>query len=1057
MNKARMKNVALTLFVLLTLTMALIPMAKASVPPPPAIVLSPSAGPVPNDVTVYGTGFTPCGNVELWWDVDGKAGIDRSTDLQLGVAEANSAGAFAKVVTIPESFYGSHVLAAWDVATGQGPWIQYGYFVTSSLTLIPSCGPVGTPVTVEGTGFKANKYVDIYFNGIWQNESLANSVGSFTAYFNVPAIPCGKYPVEAKDRIVVCDVIAPFIVKPQIVLNPTQGPIGTVVTITGTGFDCCQPVYISFKHCGFPKTYWVTTGISTCVLGSFTYNFTIPTCVTIDGVCYPVCPGVYIIDAENTKFVITEAEAIADADPASLGFMGAYARAKFIVTPWFTIEPLTGPVGTEVTASGYGFGAGKTVSIFFKAVSENFLVATVGTDSKGNFETTFNVPEVVEGEYKVTADGVFATSKCCEVLSFEVIPWIWLNYYTGHVGDTVKVTGKGWDAFRNLGIIYGGIGNCVPSIPPECTICANMAIWWAWEEAPEGCKIMGILQPSGWAMVNVSYTNENGSFEVTFQVPESPGGYHPIYAGECLTTGWPYKMSANVPVFRVEPKIWIETHTSGSEGLSGEYVTLQGTGFSYVEAWFSITFGCRRPEFDMYFRVGTLVLDFDSNKQWIDEFNFIMNNEYSNGWQEMYWAWLKAILYHEGCPMFPEGYLPLYLDLNGTISHGYWWYWLWQSFYNMAGPFPEGVADMSYKGCPFLKVPVLEPGRKDVLAYYFGLEFSLSTSPEEVAFSSLASLPAEVDGLVAGLPTVLEKPMENPMGLLFGLDDCGLASVHLGKIYTDNATTCFTITKPEVETSSEEILSRLSQLEATVTGLVKDSEGNILAQIQTSVGTIQANLTALDAKITGLVTDSEGNILAQIQTSVGTIQANLTALDAKITGLVTDSEGQILAKIETSIGTIQNNLTALDAKITGLVTDSEGQILAKIETSIGTIQANLTTLGAKIVSLGDIGATVQTALGPVKASLDDLHAYVTVDQATKLAKIETDIGTLDGKLVSMEGKMATIETDVGTITTKTDLIVNHTGSIPITIALSLIAAIAAIAAAVLILRKVYIA
>jgi len=53
--------------------------------------------------------------------------------------------------------------------------------------------------------------------------------------------------------------------------------------------------------------------------------------------------------------------------------------------------------------------------------------------------------------------------------------------------------------------------------------------------------------------------------------------------------------------------------------------------------------------------------------------------------------------------------------------------------------------------------------------------------------------------------------------------------------------------------------------------------------------------------------------------------------------------------------------------------------------------------------------------------------------------------------------MATIETDIGTVTDKADLIVNHTGSMPVTIALSLIAAISAIAAAVLILRKVYIA
>jgi hypothetical protein len=1022
MNKARMKNVALTLFVLLTLTMTLIPMAKAVTGP--AIQVSPGSGPVPCDVTVTGWGFTPCGNVEIWWDLDGNSVIERDKDLQLGVAQADHNGYFEIGVTIPESFYGSHVLAAWDIASGQGPWVQTGYSVIPSITLIPSSGPVGTPVTVKGTGFGrpgptglvADVYWD-YYTPYWfkvVSSAPVSPVGSFTATFNVPQgahiSVYGEHGVHAKDRSSPSPHEADntFWVEPKIVLDPTQGPADgtTVVTIRGTGFDYCYSVDISLEGHGIEK--WWNGVTQTNGEGKFTYQITLNECIPNGlGECYPVKPGLYYIDART-------------------GVETAYAEAPFIVTPWFNMTPTTGPVGTLVKATGWGFTPSSTVDIVFEAQTDITVAEGVPTDSHGNFHAEFNVPEVPEKDdgYLVRADGVYATDESCDSTPFIVLPWIWITPSHGNVGDTVTVVGKGWDTFRNLGIIYGGIGNWPPfPIPSECIMCAHMALWWAWEETPKGCNIMGILQPWGWAMVQVAYTNEKGSFEVTFEVPESTGGYHPIYAGECLTTGWPYKMSANVPVFRVEPKIWIEGHEGVSEGLSESYVTLYGTGFSYVEAWFKCT-SYPEPRFDCYFRVGTLVLDFDSNKQWINEFNFIMNNEYDRGWQDMYWVWLKAILYHEGCPMFPEGYLPLYLDLNGTISHGYWWYWLWQWFYNTEAPCPGGVADMSYKGCPSLKVPVLEPGSKDVLAYYFGLESSLSTSPEEVAFASLASLPAEVNGLVAGLPAVLEKPIENPMGLLFGLDDCGLANVHLGKIYTDTATTSFTIKKPEVAVNSEEILSRLDKLEATVTGLVKDSEGKILAQIKTS----------------------EGNIVT-----------DLSALDARITGLVTDSEGHILAKIETSVGTIQANLTALDAKITGLVTDSEGHILAKIDTAIGTIQANLTALGAKIVSLDDIGATVETALGPVKASLDDLHSYVTVDLTTKLAKIETDIGTLDGKLVSMEGKMATIETDVGTITTKTDLIVNHTGSIPVTIALSLIAAIAAIAAAVLILRKVYIA
>jgi len=164
-----------------------------------------------------------------------------------------------------------------------------------------------------------------------------------------------------------------------------------------------------------------------------------------------------------------------------------------------------------------------------------------------------------------------------------------------------------------------------------------------------------------------------------------------------------------------------------------------------------------------------------------------------------------------------------------------------------------------------------------------------------------------------------------------------------------------------------------------------------------------------------------------------------------------------LAALEGNVNALKEQLSALDAKITGLITDAEGHIMAKIDTAAGAINLKLDALDAKIVNLDGDLVTIGTAIGDLQVTLDDLNAYITVDLTSKLATIETDIGTLEGKLVSMEGKMATIETDIGTVTDKADLIVNHTGSMPVTIALSLIAAISAIAAAVLILRKVYIA
>ena len=993
MRKAHMKNISATLLIILTFAISTISMVNAS---SLSIKVSPSSGSVPTTVRVYGWDASPCGNVEIWWDADGDP---NKLDVLLGTTEAKGNGYYEIYVTIPEAFCGAHDITAWDNATGSSAGTKFT--VTASISLNPTSGPVGTEVTVTGTGFKPNVQVDITYDGDKVASADTNDVGSFTATFTVPESKYGGHTVEAKDRSETpCSDSARFWVEPQIVLSPDQGPCETEVTITGTGFDKCEFVDISFECCRGCVWWWENVA-ETNEKGSFTYIFTIPCTLPLDKEeCCEVCPGVWIIDAETSE---------------------AYAEAPFIVTPWFTINPTIGPVGTEVTAEGYGFET-ETVDIVFEAFPGDITVKEdVPVDENGNFVTTFNVPEVVEGCYKVSADGIKATSECCEELCFEVIPWIWITPSEGHVGDTVTVIGKGWDAFRNLDIIYGGIANCRHPIPPENIIGPHMAIWWAWEKTPECCNIMGILQPWGWALVAEAFSDENGSFEVTFEVPESPGGFHPIYAGQCISTGCPSKISANVPVFRVKPKIWIEGHEGLSEGLSEEYVTLYGTGFSYVESWFA--FKCYpKPELTMYFRVGAFVLDFDSNKQWINEFNFIMNNEYSEGWQEMYWVWLRWIMDGccEPCPLFPEGYLPMYLDLNGTISHGYWWRWLWLLFYHETWPFSEAVIDdLTFKGTPFLKVPVLQPGEKEVMAYYAGLEFSLSLDPEDVRFMPFEALPAEIDGLIEGVPSMLVGPIGDPMGLLFGIDDCVDVEVRLGKLYGETASTIFTIKKPKVESDVsgvEEILSRLDELEARITGLVEDAEGNILAEIETSVGTIQADLSDLDARLSGLIEDSEGRILAEIETSIGVIQTDISNLDAKISAI------------------------------------SDG--IVTIETTLGSIQTDLSTINGKLVALeGDL-ATLMTDIGEFSVSLEDINTKIAVINGN-IAKIETDVGTIMGLVTTIDQNTAQIKTDIGTITATLNEVKNDTGLQPATIGLSMLAAIAAIAAAVMILRKVY--
>jgi hypothetical protein len=1006
---------------------AVIPMAF-SVTPTLTINVNPNTGKVPENVLVCGDCASPCGDVQIWWDADGDPNV---LDVLLGVTEANGYGHYEICVTIPEAFCGAHDITAWDVASGHSAGTKFT--VIPDIMLCPDCGYVGTTVRIKGTGFRRNVQIDIYYDEkvikTDPDQVMTNSIGTFLATFVVPECLCGLHDVEATDRYETpCSDEEDFFVKPKIVLDPTQGPVGTKVTITGKGFDCCELVDISFKCFCQRKTWWFNEVTETSPLGSFTYVFEIPSTLEdpeAEGGCIQVCPGPWWIDAHTHS---VDVERFPDRDP----------KALFIITPWFTIDLCKGPVGTEVTASGYGFDA-ESVDIVFKAFPADILVAEdVPVDEMGNFVTTFEVPEIVEGCYAVSANGIVATKCACEDINFEVLPWIWITPCDGYVGDTlVTVVGKGWDALRHVDIIYGGIANCMDSLPFECIIDPHMALWLSWEETPcWGCNTMIILQPSGWEFVIKTMTDENGSFEAEFYVPESPGGYHPIYAGECLSTGDPAKMSANVPVFRVHPKIWVESHEGESDGLSGEYVTLYGTGFSYVEFWLKMQCYPKR-QFDLYFRAGAFVLDFDSNKQWIDEFNFIMNNEYTEGWQEMYWAWLNWIRGGccKPCPLFPEGYLPVYIDLNGTLSHGYWWRWLWLLFYHEGYPVSDAYyEDLTYKGCPFLKVPVLQPGDKELLAYYFGIEVSFSSC----AHDDYDWKPREfgVEDVTEGEPAIFTSSIEDPMSMLFGAHTPDF-SVTLGKIYTETASTTFTIMKPKVEVNSpEEILNRLNELDAKLTGLVTDIKGT-LADVQLSVEGISldevlgslAEIKTNLGSIQGTVVNIDGNI-ALVQTDIGTFKVDLSNLDSKV------------VKLQTDVG-------KLDASITGI---SEGMVT--IQTNIGTIQTDIASVSGKLVSLDGALAIIQTDVGTFTTSLTDINTKITVINGN-VAKIDTDIGTIKGVVTKIDGDNAVIMTDIGEMHGTITDIKGDTGLQPATIGLSILAAISAIAAAVMILRKVY--
>ena len=84
-----------------------------------------------------------------------------------------------------------------------------------------------------------------------------------------------------------------------------------------------------------------------------------------------------------------------------------------------------------------------------------------------------------------------------------------------------------------------------------------------------------------------------------------------------------------------------------------------------------------------------------------------------------------------------------------------------------------------------------------------------------------------------------------------------------------------------------------------------------LVTIQTSLGTITTNLNNINATISELVVDSKGEILAKIDTALGPVTAKLNTIGADVTTVKGDTASvrTTLGDVETSLGSIQGIAT----------------------------------------------------------------------------------------------------------------------------------------------------
>jgi len=160
--------------------------------------------------------------------------------------------------------------------------------------------------------------------------------------------------------------------------------------------------------------------------------------------------------------------------------------AIFKVTPAISLDKSSGLVGESITITGSTFASGETsIQILF----DGDPVSTgIKADSQGSWAASFMVPEVPRGTHSITAGGGQTQTGDVSSLAFEVKPAITLSPQEGCVGTEVTVVGRGFAASRDVVVKYEGVQRAT------------------------------------------ARSDANGSFQVSFSVPESRHGERRVTA-----------------------------------------------------------------------------------------------------------------------------------------------------------------------------------------------------------------------------------------------------------------------------------------------------------------------------------------------------------------------------------------------------------------------------------------------------------------------------------------------------------------------------------------------
>jgi len=338
------------------------------------------------------------------------------------------------------------LLLAWPMASVMAA-------LNPTITVDPDEGDPGTAVDLDGSNYTVGEEYNVYFSSqdvavgkeitvdvtTWNRVVAGEPITTFgkvISEFTVPyqltggtddeAVHGGWYYIYVTynpDTVIVAKTTFLVTGFAELDIDIDEGPVGTTVEITGEGFIADEDITVEYDDDDVTSDIDGDDRVDDD--GNVEFEFEIPESTTGDHT-------ITVSDETGNKAEIT-----------------------FKVEPNLELSKTSGPPGTIIIVEGTGFGYREDFDrVRFGTINILGDIDEDRTDSDGSFTFTYTVPTTLAtGTYTLTVeddDGNEAEA------DFEVKQESYIDKATGHVGETLTITGTGFVAGTAIAVTYDG-------------------------------------------------------------------------------------------------------------------------------------------------------------------------------------------------------------------------------------------------------------------------------------------------------------------------------------------------------------------------------------------------------------------------------------------------------------------------------------------------------------------------------------------------------------------------------------------------------------------------